>query len=55
MLAVREGYADTVATLLAAGADVNAKNEDGETTLGLATRSSNKALVELLKKVGAKE
>ncbi|MHC4604821.1 MAG: ankyrin repeat domain-containing protein [Planctomycetota bacterium] len=41
--------------LISHGADVTAKNDDGETPLDLAIRDGYKELVELLRKHGAKE
>lgn len=41
--------------LLAGGADVNAKNEDGETALILAERKGYKEIIYLLDQAGAKE
>ena len=43
-----------VAALLAAGADVNAKNEDGNTALMLAARKGHEKVAAMLKKAGAK-
>jgi ankyrin repeat protein len=53
-LAVIEGQVDTAKLLVAKGADVNAKDEDGETALTKATAAQHKQLIEILTKLGAK-
>ena len=53
MRATYNGHRDVVQLLRERGADVNAKDKDGNTTLSLAVRSGNIALVELLLKQGA--
>jgi ankyrin repeat protein len=47
-------YIETVQTLIAAGADVNAKNNLGETALKKATENRHTEIARLLKKAGAK-
>jgi ankyrin repeat protein len=49
------GAADKVKDLIERGADVNAKTADGFTALDFALRSGDKAVVELLRKAGAKQ
>ena len=48
------GHADTVSTLLDAGADINAPNDNGKTPLFYAVRNDRIAVVRLLLKRGAK-
>jgi ankyrin repeat protein len=49
MFAVREGHADAVRALLAAGADLSAKNNDGDTALGLAGKKNYRDIIGILK------
>ena len=49
------GDMEKVQTLLAQGADVNAKNNKGNTTLMWAKREGHKEIVRILKEAGAKE
>jgi ankyrin repeat protein len=53
-VAAFEGHNEVIEQLLAKGADVNAKDNDGNSPLSLATARSNTAVVELLKARGAK-
>ena len=53
-MAAFEGHKEVIEQLLAKGSDVNAKDNDGNTPLSLATARSNAAVVELLKAHGAK-
>ena len=55
MEAAKRGQTAAVRALLAVGAEVNAKNNPGETAFSLATRKGHKVIIELLKKAGAKE
>jgi len=52
--AAREGYTETVETLLTKGADVNAKSK-GWTALMAAAQKGHTKIVRLLKQAGAKE
>jgi ankyrin repeat protein len=52
--AIRENDLAMVKLVVAHGANVNIKNYDGETPLGLAKKRNNKAIVNYLKKSGAK-
>jgi ankyrin repeat protein len=47
--------AEIAELLITKGADVNAKDEKGNTPLSLAKAAKNKTLIELLEKAGAKE
>ncbi len=53
--AAQNGQAEKTSELLAAGAEVNAKANDGQTALMTAERKRQSEVVELLKKAGAKE
>src|SRR5207237_1017898 len=53
MVAARGGWLPLVEALLAAGADVSAKNRKGQTALVLAARSGHTAVVERLRAAGA--
>ncbi len=53
--AAKEGDTETVKTLLAAGADVHAKDRDGETALMQAAWHGHTAIVQILKEAGARE
>ncbi len=55
MDAAFHGHTAIVEALLAAGAKVNAKNNDGKTALSIAAEKGHTDIVELLKKAGAKE
>jgi len=52
-VAVVKSHHQIAIRLIAAGANVNAKDNDNETPLHVATMISNKSMVELLKKHGA--
>jgi len=55
MEAVEDGDEDTVQALIAAGADVNAVNDDGETALGLAKENYEDEMVKMIREAkGAK-
>ena len=53
--AAGNGNIEAVKALLAAGADVNTKNNDGMTALIAATMYKRTEIVQLLKKAGAEE
>jgi ankyrin repeat protein len=55
MLAAEEGHLETVQALLAAGADVNAKDMAEQTALKLATLLELPEIMEVLKRAGAEE
>ena len=55
MEAAGSGRTDIVQLLLAKGADVNAKNNYGETALFWAKKMGHKEIVRILKEAGAKE
>ncbi|MBI5550858.1 MAG: ankyrin repeat domain-containing protein [Desulfobacterales bacterium] len=50
-----KGNQAIVELLLASGADVQAKDQEGQTALSLATRNNLPAIAEVLRKAGAKE
>ena len=52
--AADEGYKETVELLIAKGADVNAKNKDGETPLDTAIQRKKNETADLLRKHGGK-
>lgn len=54
MMAVREEKFSTAQLLIARGANVNLRNEQGATALSWAERSEDKALVDRLKRAGAR-
>lgn len=54
MMAVREQQFSTAELLMANGANVNARNADGATALAWAERSGDQALVQRLKRAGAR-
>ena len=54
MLAARNGHTDCVRSLLANGADVNAKNTAGRSSLMLATEAHT-TIARLLKEAGARD
>ncbi len=49
------GSLDIIKFLIEKGADVNAKNEAGETALKIAKENKNEKIIKLLKENGAKE
>jgi ankyrin repeat protein len=53
--AAQNGRAEEVQALLEGGADVNAKDDDGQTALTVATQAGHTEIAEMLKKAGAKE
>jgi ankyrin repeat protein len=53
--AAEKGDIAVMQTLLAKGADVDVKDNDGVTALMYAAQNGHKHIVELLKKAGAKE
>jgi ankyrin repeat protein len=53
MIAARAGAGDALAALLAAGADVKARNDVGDTALIVAVRAGHLAVTEQLLKAGA--
>jgi len=55
MIAVIHGHADAVKTLLDAGADVNAEDENGGTALMHGARRGHTEIVDMLKQAGARE
>jgi ankyrin repeat protein len=54
IVAAFEGHEEVVKMLLEAGADVNAKDTEGNTALSLATARGHQEVVKLLKSKGAK-
>ncbi len=54
LLAAREGWINSVNRLLAAGADIQAVNDDGENALVLAAREAHPRMVRLLLERGAR-
>ena len=55
MVASGKGHADVVRVLLAAKADVNAKNNDGVTALEFASGQGHADVVQLFKNAGVRE
>ncbi len=55
MMAVRENRTSTAELLIARGANVNHRNENGASALQWATRNESTALVERLRRAGARE
>ena len=55
MIAAERGHEKTVKTLLAKGADPNAKSNNGKTALAYAREAGKKNIVKVLEKAGAKE
>lgn len=55
MMAVREGKFSTVELLLAARADPNRRNDHGMSAMDFARRNENDALVERLRRAGARD
>jgi ankyrin repeat protein len=53
--AAGKGDLAQIKSLIAAGVDVNAKNNDGYTALTLASKHGNDEVVKLLRQAGAKE
>ena len=49
-----KGHKEVAELLIANGADVNAKNEDGETPLDFTKQTKQKAIANLLRKHGGK-
>jgi ankyrin repeat protein len=54
MMAAHEGKSSTVDLLIARGADVNVRNQDGTSALDMARRSNEKAMAERLQRAGAR-
>jgi ankyrin repeat protein len=54
MMAVREEKFSTAELLIARGANVNHRNESGASALSWAERSGDRALVERLRRAGAR-
>ena len=54
MMAAREARFSTLELLLAQRADPNRRNDNGMTALDFAQRSEDKAMIELLRKAGAR-
>ena len=50
-----KGNPELVKLLIARGADVNAKNKEGETALSLAIRNNMPEIAEILRQAGAKQ
>jgi ankyrin repeat protein len=55
MMAVREGKVSTVELLIARGANVNQRNENGVGALDWARRNEDTAMVERLRRAGARD
>jgi ankyrin repeat protein len=55
MMAIREGKGPAAMLLLAKGADVNKRNQNGASALSWAIRGNEKAIAEALKRAGATE
>ena len=54
MMAAREGRASTLDLLIARGADVNHRNENGASALDWAQRAKEPAMVDRLRRAGAR-
>ena len=54
MMAAREGRASTLDLLIARGADVNHRNETGASALDWAQRAKEPAMVDRLRRAGAR-
>jgi ankyrin repeat protein len=52
---VREGYKGIAEFLIAKGADINLKDRDGRTPLGIAVHRGHTEIAALLRRHGAKE
>ena len=55
MGAVQQGHTEIVKLLLVAGADVNAKENEGDTPLSIAKQKEHTQIIKLLKEYGAKD
>ena len=55
MLAANRGFSDTVRSLLAAGADPNARAADGWTALAAAEMIGDQPTIAILREAGAQE
>ena len=55
MMAVREGRTSTAELLIARGADLNRRNDNGVTALDWARRSDDTAMAARLTRAGAKD
>ena len=55
MIAVSERYQQIAKALVEAGADVNARTDDGNTALEIAEENNDRDIAEFLKASGAKE
>ena len=55
MIAAQNGHTEIVKYLLKKGANVNLRDNDGETALGAAKGKGYTDIVQLLEKAGAKE
>ena len=55
MLAARDGHTNIVKALLENGADVNSKNNKGETALARAIENDRTEIIQMLKNAGAEE
>ena len=55
MMAVREGRFSTAELLIAKGADVNRRNENGASALAGRVRDNDRGLAERLRRAGARD
>ena len=55
MVASSKGYMDMVKMLLEEGAEIEAKNNDGQTALDLAEKNGHTKVVDFLRKVAVKQ